>query len=68
MTIQHKFDLGQYVYLIKQDRVQKLRIITIGLTILEDKSIRVFYSLENIGGNYGDSMLFASKEELLKSL
>jgi len=68
MIVKHKYDLGQMVYLIYDNKVCSFRIQQLGYSITEKRAERLWYYLEQIGGNRDEDYLFASKEELLKSL
>ena len=68
MEIQHKYKLGQKVYLMYNNAVASFRIQQIGYNINDKKRDVLWYYLEEIGGNRPESLLFATKEDLIKSL
>lgn len=77
MTIETKYNIGDAVWVIANDRVQHLRIeaikVSIGKTMITedgDFSISEYKTSYSVGwGNwYKESDIFPTKEELLKSL
>ena len=72
MEVEYKFDIGQEVYFLYDNRVSKdkIREIKITLTAIPDSSVvkkEIWYYLWTKGPFLG-MHLFRSKEELLKSL
>ena len=74
MTIETKYQAGDLVWLISQDKVKtaivREVIITEKLRPADSKQLlEIVYQLESMGvGRYTESQLFHTKEELLNSL
>lgn len=82
MEIETKYNLGQEVFLIRDNEVQKHKIRSIYFTLSTSTSIQKFYSFADMfdlsGGSeyhteegiewWHEEKLFPTKEELLKSL
>ena len=72
MDIKTKYDLGQSVFYMDNNKVQEGKIDRIHIWVRynggEDNKVRISYSLFTTTKFYGDKELFLTKEELLKSL
>jgi hypothetical protein len=74
MTIETKYQAGDLVWLISQDKVKTAIVreltITEKLHPVDSKQLlEIVYQLESMGvGKYTESQLFHTKEELLNSL
>ena len=69
MDIKTKYDLGQSVFFIEDNRVKEDIIDSIRIDIKYLGGIRVGRFIYRIGGEpYLEEKLFPTKEELLKSL
>lgn len=67
MTIETKYNVGESVWLINENRVRQRPIFTIVIRVLDGKAKKEYF-LEDVKGCYCESELFATKEELLNSL
>ena len=71
MTIETKFNVGEWVYTLEDDKIVKEQIIVIKTWCNDLKNtIGYLFSGDRIGGDgwREEEKVFASKEELLKSL
>ena len=72
MEIKTKFNLGQKVYLLWNNKVICPQIdgILIRINALEngEKDISIIYELVELDKRFDEEVLFATKEELLQSL
>lgn len=72
MEIKTKFNLGQKVYLLRNNKVVCPQIdgIFVRVNALEngEKDISIIYELVELDKRYDEEVLFATKEELLQSL
>ena len=72
MEIKTKFNLRQKVYFMWGNKVQSLQIDSISVKAIalggEEKEIEISYKLNGLSNSFDESDLFATNEELLKSL
>ena len=72
MTINTKFDIGDSVFFIEDNKVKKQYVESINIEIVIDSwfnTLRLIrYTLNDGKSPYNEDKLFASKDELLKSL
>lgn len=71
MTIQTKFDIGEIVYFIANNKVCSAPIIAINIQIIRAPSIKITYTMNCkglIASLCDEDSIFRTKEELLKSL
>ena len=72
MDIKTKYDIGQSVFFMDNNRVQVGKIDQIHIEVRynggEDNKVRISYSLFTTTKFYGDKELFLTKEELIESL
>lgn len=72
MEIKTKYDLWQKVYLLQNNKVQSLQIDSISVKAIAlgggEKEIEISYKLCGLTDSFDEKNLFATKEELLKSL
>lgn len=72
MEIKTKFNLRQKVYFMWGNKVQSLQIDSISVKAIAlgggEEEIEISYKLNGLTNSFGESDLFATKEELLKSL
>jgi hypothetical protein len=69
MTIETKFDIGQEVWFMEEDEPNSDVILSIEINIYKEK-VFIEYLFANDSYPYGldESILFPTKEELLKSM
>ena len=68
MNIVTKFNVGDRVYFMKDNKVDSDLIDGVNIFIGSNKIPKIIYCLQNINGNPEQHLLFGTKEELLKSL
>ena len=73
MTIETKYNIGDKVWFIDDNKVKSATIITIGVFVERDMNSQyvsnsVQYNLYDFPYPYIENQLFPTKEELLKSL
>lgn len=72
MKLETKFNLRQKVYFMWGNKVQSLQIDSISVKAIalggEEKEIEISYKLCGLTDSFDEKYLFATKEELLKSL
>jgi hypothetical protein len=68
MTIETKYSTTQECWLIHDNKVQKMQIVAISITIRSGCKDEVNYLLHNSSVLYSQDSIFETKEELLKSL
>lgn len=70
MEIKTKFNIGDEVYVIYEDKCTKFNVKGITVRVTNEYGIEVLYSLDNclIKQFRYEESVFSSKEELLKSL
>ena len=72
MDIKTKYDIGQSVFFMDNNKVQEGTIDRIHIEVRynggKDNKVRISYSLFTTSKFYEDKELFPTKEELLKSL
>ena len=74
MTIETKYQAGDLVWLISQDKAKTaiVRVLQIDQRVLPANNmsvVKIMYNLESMGSGFiEECMLFPSKEELLNSL
>ncbi len=66
MEVETKFNIGDNVYFITDNKVQKMDITGISISVNGNES-NIEYTL-HFDTNINENLVFASKEELLKSL
>ena len=72
MEVKTKFNLWQKVYLLQNNKVVYLQINGISVRVIAlgggEKDISIVYELDGLDKRFDEEVLFATKEELLKSL
>lgn len=70
MEIKTKFDAGDEVFFLSSDGVKEGIVQTVMVNQDKDSGKQIFitYMIRNWTGEYKESRLFASKEDLIKSL
>lgn len=72
MEIKTKFNLGQKVYLLWNNKVVSPQIDGISVRVIAlgngEKDISITYELVGMDKRFDEDVLFATKEELLQSL
>lgn len=72
MELKTKYNLWQKVYLLQNNKVQILQIDSISVKAIAlgvgEKEIEISYKLNGLTDSFDENDLFATKEELLKSL
>lgn len=72
MEIKTKFNLGQKVYLLWNNKVVCPQIDSIIVRVIAlgggEKDISIVYELDELDKRFDEEVLFATKEELLQSL
>lgn len=72
MKLETKFNLRQKVYFMWGNKVQSLQIDSISVKAIAlgggEEEIEISYKLNGLTNSFDESDLFATKEELLKSL
>lgn len=72
MELKTKFNLWQKVYLLQNNKVQILQIDSISVKAIAlgggEDEIEISYKLCGLTDSFDEKTLFATKEELLKSL
>ena len=72
MELKTKYNLWQKVYLLQNNKVQILQIDSISVKAIAlgvgEKEIEISYKLNGLTDSFDEKELFATKEELLKSL
>lgn len=72
MEIKTKFDLGQKVFFLQNNKVNCLQIDCISIRVISlaryNKEIAISYQLNGLTDLFDEENLFATKEELLNSL
>ena len=72
MEIKTKFNLWQKVYLLQNNKVNCLQIDGISVKVIAlgggEEEIEISYKLCGLTDSFDEKALFATKEELLKSL
>lgn len=66
MEVETKFNIGDNVYFITDNKVQKMDITGISISVNGNEP-KIEYTL-HFDTNINENLVFASKEELLKSL
>lgn len=68
MNIDTVFDINDEVFVMNKNKVKKFSIVGITINAGLKSVICVLYQLNGYIGNWKESELFSSKEELIKSL
>lgn len=72
MEIKTKFDLWQEVYFLYENKVHSFQIDSISVRVIAlgggEEEIEISYKLCGLTDSFEEKNLFATKEELLKSL
>lgn len=72
MTINTKFNIKDTVYFLRDNKVCKAQVMYIGVHVRNNDSlidVRINYDIDIAGGgDLQEHQMFASKDELLKSL
>lgn len=68
MNIETKYNTGQPVWLMSENKPWNPVIDSIEVTIFQSEKRSVYYSFQNSRVKANEELVFPSKEELLKSL
>lgn len=68
MNIETKYNTGQTVWLMSENKPWNPVIDSIEVTIFQSEKRSVYYSFQNSRVKANEELVFSSKEELLKSL
>jgi len=68
MTIETKYSTTDECWLIHDNKVQKMQIVAISITIRSGCLDEIKYTLHNSSALYSEDSIFETKEKLLKSL
>lgn len=72
MEIKTKYDLWQEVFFLHNNKVHSFQIDSISVRVIAlgggEEEIEISYKLNGLTNSFDESDLFATKEELLKSL
>ena len=67
MQIETKYNINDEVWFINNNKVKNLSIMAI-MTFFEKNTLTIEYGLNSYIGKFKESDLFATKEDLIKSL
>lgn len=69
MKVNHKFDIGNMVWVMENNRPVRMEVRCVEITIESMMGIySVEYSFEYNGRKYSEDKVFGTKEELIESL
>ena len=68
MEVKTKYDIQDTVWMVSNNKVVKVIVTGLGITITGPDSYEVFYSVNHSSIDIPENQLFKTKEELLESL